>query len=78
MSEAVITQRKPYEVELEPGVYWWCSCGHSTTQPFCDGSHKGTSFKPIEIKITQKKTFWLCGCKATQDQPHCDGAHKSL
>ncbi len=78
MSEAVIAQKEPYEVELEPGVYWWCACGRSKSQPFCDGSHTGTGLSPVEIRVKKKETFWLCGCKATADAPHCDGAHNKL
>jgi len=78
MSEAVIVQTEPYEVELEAGAYWWCACGRSKNQPFCDGSHAGTDFSPVEIKVEKKETLWLCGCKATADAPHCDGSHSKL
>ena len=78
MSEATVAQKEPYEIELDPGTYWWCACGRSKDQPFCDGSHKGTGFSPVELKVEKKETYWLCGCKATKDQPHCDGSHKSL
>lgn len=78
MSEATVAQKEPYEVELDPGTYWWCACGRSKDQPFCDGSHQGTGFTPVELKVEKKETYWLCGCKATKDQPHCDGSHKSL
>jgi CDGSH-type Zn-finger protein len=78
MSEATVAQKEPYEVELDPGTYWWCACGRSKDQPFCDGSHQGTGFSPVELKVEKKETYWLCGCKATKDQPHCDGSHKSL
>jgi CDGSH iron-sulfur domain-containing protein 3 len=78
MSETVIAQKEPYEVELEPGTYWWCACGRSKDQPFCDGSHQGTDFEPVELKVEKKQTYWLCGCKATSDQPHCDGSHNKL
>jgi CDGSH-type Zn-finger protein len=78
MSEATVAQKEPYEVELDPGTYWWCACGRSKDQPFCDGSHQGTGFSPVELKVEKKETYWLCGCKATKDQPHCDGSHKNL
>ena len=73
--QSIVAQRAPYEVELEPGTYYWCACGHSNTQPFCDGSHEGTGFFPTQLKVTEKATFWLCGCKATANAPHCDGSH---
>jgi CDGSH-type Zn-finger protein len=78
MSEPVIAQRQPYALELEAGSHWWCACGRSKTQPFCDGSHQGTEFQPVELKLQEKTKVWLCGCKHSTKQPHCDGTHKSL
>ncbi len=78
MSEPTIAQKAPYEVELEPGTYWWCACGKSNNQPFCDGSHQGSGIEPVEFRVRNKKTFWLCGCKHTKGPPHCDGAHNDL
>jgi len=78
MSDPTIPQKAPYEVELEAGTYYWCSCGRSATQPFCDGSHKGTDFTPVKFEITENRTAWLCGCKHTQDAPFCDGSHNKL
>ena len=60
MSEPVVYDRNPAELELEPGEYWWCSCGRSMTQPFCDGSHEGTDMEPMSIVIEEKTTVWLC------------------
>ena len=78
MAEIKIPQKQPYELELEAGEYYWCRCGRSANQPFCDGAHKGTDFAPVKIEINQKKKVWLCGCKHTADQPFCDGSHKQL
>lgn len=73
-----IAQKSPFALEMEPGKYWWCSCGNSQNQPFCDGTHKGSEFKPVLVEISEKKKVFFCGCKATQNQPFCDGTHKSL
>jgi CDGSH-type Zn-finger protein len=78
MSEPVCAQKAPYWVELEPGDYHWCACGHSKKQPFCDGSHKGTGIEPRKFTVTQKEKKALCGCKATKSAPFCDGTHKAL
>jgi CDGSH-type Zn-finger protein len=78
MSNPSIPQKAPYETKLEPGTYYWCACGRSATQPFCDGSHKGSDFNPVKIEITEKRTAWLCGCKHTGDAPFCDGSHNKL
>jgi CDGSH-type Zn-finger protein len=79
MSEAVIVQKNPYPIDVVEGkTYYWCQCGLSKKQPFCDSSHKGTSFKPIVFKATKTKTMYFCGCKNTSKQPFCDGSHSSL
>lgn len=78
MSEPTIAQKAPYVVELEPGTYWWCACGRSKNQPFCDGSHKGTDLAPQKFEITEKRKYGLCGCKRSANMPFCDGTHKSL
>ncbi|MGB0140405.1 MAG: CDGSH iron-sulfur domain-containing protein [bacterium] len=66
-------------MELEQGKkYAWCSCGLSSKQPFCDGSHKQTTFSPKVFTATESKTFYLCGCKRTGESPFCDGTHNSL
>lgn len=80
MSEApMIAATSPYAVELEKGkTYYWCACGRSRTQPFCDGSHKGTGFEPVAFVAEESKTAWLCGCKRSATAPFCDGTHKSL
>jgi CDGSH iron-sulfur domain-containing protein 3 len=73
-----IPQKSPYSVELEVGTYWWCSCGKSAKQPFCDGSHKGTGFAPQKLEVEATKTYYLCGCKHSANTPFCDGGHKHL
>lgn len=78
MSEPVIAQASPYGIVLEPGKYWWCSCGRSADQPFCDGSHKGTEFTPVAFELAEQKKVWLCGCKHTANTPMCDGSHAKL
>lgn len=68
----------PAVLELGSGTYYWCACGRSMKQPFCDGSHKETGFNPVELRIEETKKLALCQCKRTKNAPFCDGAHKSL
>lgn len=76
--QPVVVQKFPYILNLTPGTYYWCACGRSATQPFCDGSHQGTSFTPHEFVLDKPSTVILCGCKHTGDRPFCDGAHASI
>jgi CDGSH-type Zn-finger protein len=69
---------KSIALELEEGTYWWCSCGRSSSQPWCDGSHKGTGLQPVKLVVEEKKVFYICQCKHTQNGALCDGSHKSL
>ncbi|MFP5206506.1 MAG: CDGSH iron-sulfur domain-containing protein [Acidobacteriota bacterium] len=79
MADAIIAQKGPYEVELEAGkTYFWCACGRSAGQPFCDGSHKGTGLAPHRFEATASGAVFLCGCKQTGDRPFCDGTHETL
>ena len=79
MSEAVVAQKSPYGVDVETGAeYWWCACGRSQNQPFCDGSHKGTGLAPAQFNSEKDETVWFCGCKQTGDVPLCDGSHKNV
>ncbi|MDJ1182510.1 CDGSH iron-sulfur domain-containing protein [Roseofilum casamattae] len=78
MSDPVIADKKPAILTLEPGNYYWCSCGQSSNQPYCDGSHAGTQFTPMAIEITETKQVALCNCKYSENKPFCDGAHAKL
>jgi CDGSH-type Zn-finger protein len=80
MSEdALIAQKEPYAVELDQGrTYYWCACGRSKAQPFCDGSHQGTGLEPLAFTAEKSGTAYLCGCKRTVKPPFCDGTHNSL
>jgi len=71
-------QKAPYGLDLDPGTYYWCACGRSRNQPFCDGSHQGTRFAPVQFTVDERKKLWLCGCKHSGTAPYCDGTHKSL
>ena len=78
MDDPLIAQKSPFVIEVEQGTYAWCACGRSKNQPFCDGSHRGSSFRPLVTKIEEKKRVAWCGCKQTKTPPFCDGSHKSL
>ena len=78
MSEPVIAQKFPFVQKAEAGTFWWCACGRSKSQPFCDGSHKGTGFAPKQEKIAEAKTVAWCGCKHSKTAPFCDGSHSRL
>ena len=78
MSEPTSPQNAPYAVDVEQGkTYYWCACGKSSNQPYCDGSHKGTDFAPVSFEAEESKKVYLCGCKKTGGAPFCDGSHKS-
>lgn len=70
--------KAPAVVEVDPGVYWWCVCGRSKQQPWCDGSHVVTEFEPEMITVSERKKLVLCQCKQSKNPPFCDGTHKSL
>jgi CDGSH-type Zn-finger protein len=78
VTQPVIAQKSPYVLELHPGTYWWCACGKSKTQPFCDGSHKGSGFEPVKTEIATVTKVALCGCKHSKTKPFCDGSHNNL
>jgi CDGSH-type Zn-finger protein/mannose-6-phosphate isomerase-like protein (cupin superfamily) len=79
-ADVVIAKKKPYYVELDAGkTYYWCACGRSRNQPFCDGSHKGTEFRPVAYTAkSAREEVLLCGCKHSKTKPFCDGAHNNL
>jgi len=70
--------KSPKVMELEAGTYHWCSCGQSAEGDFCDGSHEGTEFTPVEFKLEAKTTSAICMCKRTNNPPFCDGSHAKL
>lgn len=78
MRKPTIAARTPKVVELEPGTYWWCACGLSANQPYCDGSHRGTEYSPVKVEITEPGRSAFCMCKHTAGQPFCDGSHSRL
>ena len=76
MSDPIRASDTPYAIDVEEGKsYFWCACGKSQKQPFCDGSHKGTEFTPLKYKAEKSTKLFFCGCKATGKAPLCDGSH---
>ena len=80
MSNPIVTDNKPVKVSLAKGQeYHFCTCGRSKSQPFCDGSHVGTSFTPkVIVSDTDNEEAYLCACKHTGNAPYCDGTHKQF
>ena len=79
MAEPIIAGRAPLAVDVEAGkTYYWCACGRSAQQPFCDGSHKGSEFAPMAFTAERTGIVYFCTCKRSQKAPLCDGTHKSL
>ncbi|HLB07431.1 MAG TPA: CDGSH iron-sulfur domain-containing protein [Alphaproteobacteria bacterium] len=79
MTEPLLAQKGPFETPLEAGKeYYWCACGRSKTQPFCDGSHKGTGLAPVRYVADKTRTVFFCGCKRSGRKPICDGTHSRL
>ncbi len=73
------TQNAPYKIDVKAGeTYFWCSCGQSSKQPFCDGSHKGSEFTPVKYTAEKDGMLPFCGCRASSNAPVCDGTHRSL
>ena len=78
MAEPTVFDKKPAVLDLAPGTYWWCACGLSASQPFCNGAHKGSGMGPAKLELTEAKKVALCNCKHSGNKPFCDGAHKGL
>lgn len=79
MSDPQIAQKSPFAVEVTAGkTYMWCACGRSASQPFCDGSHKGTGLAPQRYTPDADGKVFFCGCKHSARAPICDGTHKNL
>lgn len=79
MTKGAVAAKVPSKVALEEGkTYYWCACGKSANQPFCDGSHKGSEFTPKPFTAEKTEDRWLCACKQTNNSPFCDGTHKGL
>lgn len=79
MQKPETPMKSPCAVDVEQGKsYWWCACGRSASQPFCNGAHKGSEFTPVEYTATETAKVYFCGCKHSQHAPLCDGTHKSL
>ena len=79
MTDPVVAQNGPMPVKVEAGkTYFWCACGKSRKQPFCDGAHKGSGIAPVKFTAEADKKLFFCGCKASAKAPFCDGTHKDL
>ncbi len=78
MPEPTIAKKGMYVEHAEPGTYYWCACGRSGKQPFCDGAHKGSEFAPVKVEVKEAGKLPWCGCKHTKTPPYCDGTHNKL
>lgn len=75
----IIAQKAPFAIEVTAGkTYFWCACGKSQNQPFCDGAHKGSGFAPVKYTAEKDGKAFFCGCKASAKAPLCDGSHSGL
>ena len=79
MNKPNIAQAAPYVVDVESGqTYFWCACGKSQNQPYCDGSHKGSDFVPVRFEASSNEKVFFCGCKHSATAPMCDGTHQQF
>jgi len=79
MSEPKVAKKGPYAVEVEAGkTYYWCACGLSAAQPFCDGSHKSVGAAPTAYAAEKSGEVHFCGCKRSGNKPLCDGSHRDI
>ena len=79
MAKGQVAAKAPIKVSVEAGKdYWWCACGMSQNQPFCDGSHKETGFTPVKWQAPETRRVFFCACKHSGNKPLCDGTHKTL
>ena len=78
MEEPICAGNEPVGVTLGKGEHFWCVCGRSSNQPFCDGSHAGSSFQPLAFGLDKEQEVFLCMCKRTKNPPFCDGTHSTL
>jgi CDGSH-type Zn-finger protein len=78
MDKPNIAQKFPIVKDMAAGTYYWCACGRSQSQPFCDGSHKGSGFAPKKVDLAEARKVAWCGCKHSQNPPFCDGSHAKL
>jgi CDGSH-type Zn-finger protein len=77
-TKVTIAGLRSIKLDTEPGIYFWCACGKSANQPFCDGSHQGTGIEPMQVNIEEKKLIKWCSCKHTKTPPYCDHSHREL
>lgn len=78
MEKPIIADKKPRMVNLTPGKYFWCACGRSKNQPFCDGTHREFGLFSLAFEVKEPAKVWLCMCKQSKNKPYCDGTHREL